>query len=152
MIILRIDGKERFMHKQTACWLLTEDRTSLPADRLQRVTQKFEKWMFCMCLLRVFCLGVLIVFLSMFSCWCYSLFLFFVSSIIWINIEHELWICIPLYPKVLLGAHSEVRAWCTRMHAFAISERHLSNSHEWNRMCCTKGVQERKRSSIFQII
>jgi len=34
---LRIDGKEKFIHKQTACWLFTDDKKSLSADRLRRV-------------------------------------------------------------------------------------------------------------------
>ncbi|CAM4966880.1 unnamed protein product [Rotaria socialis] len=36
---LKIDKNEKYVHKQTACWLLTDDKTTLSADRLQRVQQ-----------------------------------------------------------------------------------------------------------------
>ncbi|CAF4729851.1 unnamed protein product [Rotaria sp. Silwood2] len=36
---LKIGENEKYVHKQTACWLLTDDRTTLSADRLQRVQQ-----------------------------------------------------------------------------------------------------------------
>jgi hypothetical protein len=37
---IQIDGKQKFMHKQTACWLFTDDKKSLSADRLRRVIQQ----------------------------------------------------------------------------------------------------------------
>ena len=40
---VQIDGKEKFMHKQTACWLFTEEKTALSADRLRRVIQQNKK-------------------------------------------------------------------------------------------------------------
>jgi hypothetical protein len=39
---VRIEGKEKFLHKQTACWLLTEEKHSLSADRVMRVMQKLD--------------------------------------------------------------------------------------------------------------
>lgn len=33
------DSQQLFLHKQTACWLLSEDKTSLSSDRLSRVMQ-----------------------------------------------------------------------------------------------------------------
>ena len=35
--IIKIDGEEKFIHKQAAIWLLQEEKTFLSADRLQRV-------------------------------------------------------------------------------------------------------------------
>lgn len=37
---LEINRKKKFMHKQTACWILTENKSVLSNDRLTRVTQK----------------------------------------------------------------------------------------------------------------
>ncbi|CAF2950946.1 unnamed protein product [Rotaria sp. Silwood2] len=37
---VEIDGKRKFIHKQTACWLLTENKAALSNDRLTRVMQK----------------------------------------------------------------------------------------------------------------
>ena len=34
---IKIHEKEKYIHKQTACWLLTDSKTSLAADRIQRV-------------------------------------------------------------------------------------------------------------------
>ncbi len=34
---VEIDGKKKFIHKQTACWLLTDEKASLSADRVKRV-------------------------------------------------------------------------------------------------------------------
>ncbi|CAF3897594.1 unnamed protein product [Rotaria sp. Silwood1] len=36
---VEIDGKKKYMHKQTACWLLTDDKAVLSSDRLKRVQQ-----------------------------------------------------------------------------------------------------------------
>jgi len=36
---IEIDGKKKYMHKQTACWLLTDVKADLSADRLKRVQQ-----------------------------------------------------------------------------------------------------------------
>ncbi|CAF2386183.1 unnamed protein product [Rotaria sp. Silwood2] len=36
---VEIDGKKKFIHKQTACWLLTDEKASLSADRVKRVQQ-----------------------------------------------------------------------------------------------------------------
>lgn len=36
---VEIDGKNKFIHKQTACWLLTDEKASLSADRVKRVQQ-----------------------------------------------------------------------------------------------------------------
>ena len=36
---IEIDGKRKYMHKQTACWLLTDVKAELSADRLKRVQQ-----------------------------------------------------------------------------------------------------------------
>jgi hypothetical protein len=36
---VEIDGKIKFIHKQTACWLLTDEKASLSADRVKRVQQ-----------------------------------------------------------------------------------------------------------------
>lgn len=36
---VKIDGNKKYIHKQTACWLLTDDKASLSADRLKRVQQ-----------------------------------------------------------------------------------------------------------------
>lgn len=36
---IEIDGKRKYMHKQTACWLLTDGKAELSADRLKRVQQ-----------------------------------------------------------------------------------------------------------------
>ena len=36
---LEIDGKRKYTHKQTACWLLTDVKAELSADRLKRVQQ-----------------------------------------------------------------------------------------------------------------
>ncbi|CAM4930197.1 unnamed protein product [Rotaria socialis] len=37
---LEIKRKKKFIHKQTACWILTENKSVLSNDRLTRVTQK----------------------------------------------------------------------------------------------------------------
>jgi hypothetical protein len=37
---VEIDGKKNFLHKQTACWLLTDEKASLSADRVKRVQQE----------------------------------------------------------------------------------------------------------------
>ncbi|CAF1568961.1 unnamed protein product [Rotaria magnacalcarata] len=34
-----IDGEKKYIHKQTACWLLTDSKDNLSADRLKRVQQ-----------------------------------------------------------------------------------------------------------------
>ena len=34
---IRVGDSEKFMHKQTACWLSTDEKKTLSADRLQRV-------------------------------------------------------------------------------------------------------------------
>jgi hypothetical protein len=34
---LSINNEEKFLHKQTGCWLLEKDKTSLSVDRLSRV-------------------------------------------------------------------------------------------------------------------
>lgn len=39
---VRIEEKEKFLHKQTACWLLTEEKHSLSADRVLRVMQNLD--------------------------------------------------------------------------------------------------------------
>ncbi|CAF4106901.1 unnamed protein product [Rotaria sp. Silwood2] len=36
---VEIDGKKKYVHKQTACWLLTDKKPILSADRLKRVQQ-----------------------------------------------------------------------------------------------------------------
>jgi hypothetical protein len=36
---VEIDGNQKYIHKQTACWLLTDEKASLSADRLKRVQQ-----------------------------------------------------------------------------------------------------------------
>ncbi|CAF3392878.1 unnamed protein product [Rotaria sp. Silwood2] len=36
---VEIDKKKKFMHKQTACWLLTDNKAALSSDRLIRVQQ-----------------------------------------------------------------------------------------------------------------
>jgi hypothetical protein len=36
---VEIDGKKKFIHKQTACWLLTDQKSSLSSDRVKRVQQ-----------------------------------------------------------------------------------------------------------------
>ena len=36
---VEIDGKRKYIHKQTACWLLTDTDSRLSADRLRRVQQ-----------------------------------------------------------------------------------------------------------------
>ena len=36
---VQIDGKKKYIHKQTACWLLTDSNNRLSADRLRRVQQ-----------------------------------------------------------------------------------------------------------------
>ncbi|CAF2756191.1 unnamed protein product [Rotaria sp. Silwood2] len=40
---IKIDGNEKYMHKQTACWLFTDSKEKLSADRLQRVKQAGKK-------------------------------------------------------------------------------------------------------------
>ena len=35
--VIQIDGDEKFIHKQADMWLLQGDKSSLSADRLQRV-------------------------------------------------------------------------------------------------------------------
>ncbi|CAF2861167.1 unnamed protein product [Rotaria sp. Silwood2] len=35
-----INKQNKFLHKQTACWLLEKDKSSLPADRLSRVQEQ----------------------------------------------------------------------------------------------------------------
>ena len=37
---IAINGKTKFLHKQTACWLLTQEKSSLSSDRLTRVRTK----------------------------------------------------------------------------------------------------------------
>ena len=37
---VKINGKRKFIHKQTACWLLSENKTVLSNDRVTRVMQK----------------------------------------------------------------------------------------------------------------
>ncbi|CAF1330428.1 unnamed protein product [Adineta steineri] len=34
---IKHDGKKKFMRKQTACWLLTDNKPTLSADRLHRI-------------------------------------------------------------------------------------------------------------------
>ena len=34
---IKINGKVKYIHKQTACWILTDENERLPADRLFRV-------------------------------------------------------------------------------------------------------------------
>ena len=36
---INIDGKMKYVHKQTACWMSTDEKASLSADRLHRVQQ-----------------------------------------------------------------------------------------------------------------
>ena len=36
---VEIDGKKKFIHKQTACWLFTDEKSVLSADRIKRVQQ-----------------------------------------------------------------------------------------------------------------
>jgi hypothetical protein len=36
---VQIDGKTKSIHKETACWLLTDRARRLPADRLSRVIE-----------------------------------------------------------------------------------------------------------------
>lgn len=36
---IKIDGRKKMIHKQTACWLLTDDKAKLSSDRTQRVRQ-----------------------------------------------------------------------------------------------------------------
>ncbi|CAF2257375.1 unnamed protein product [Rotaria magnacalcarata] len=36
---VEIDNKKKYIHKQTACWLLTDNKANLSADRLKRVQQ-----------------------------------------------------------------------------------------------------------------
>ncbi|CAF1253288.1 unnamed protein product, partial [Rotaria magnacalcarata] len=36
---VEIDGEKKYIHKQTACWLLTDSKDNLSADRLKRVQQ-----------------------------------------------------------------------------------------------------------------
>ena len=36
---ITIDGRRKYVHKQTACWLLTDSKTHLSSDRLERVQQ-----------------------------------------------------------------------------------------------------------------
>jgi len=36
---VEIDGKKKYIHKQTACWVLTDNKASLSSDRLKRVQQ-----------------------------------------------------------------------------------------------------------------
>jgi cobalamin biosynthesis protein CobT len=38
-----INGKVKFIHKRTACWILTKEENKLSADRLTRVTQMNKK-------------------------------------------------------------------------------------------------------------
>ncbi|CAF2145629.1 unnamed protein product, partial [Rotaria magnacalcarata] len=35
-----IKKQNKFLHKQTACWFLEKDKSSLPADRLSRVQEQ----------------------------------------------------------------------------------------------------------------
>ncbi|CAF4170964.1 unnamed protein product [Rotaria sp. Silwood2] len=37
---VELDGKTKFIHKQTACWILTENKAALSNDRLTRMMQK----------------------------------------------------------------------------------------------------------------
>ncbi|CAF3629800.1 unnamed protein product [Rotaria sp. Silwood1] len=37
---INVDGNEKYMHKQTASWLLTDNKPTLSADRLQRVQKR----------------------------------------------------------------------------------------------------------------
>ena len=36
---IAIDGRRKYVHKQTACWLLTDTKAHLSSDRLERVQQ-----------------------------------------------------------------------------------------------------------------
>ena len=36
---IHINGTEKMMHKQTACWHFTEEKKSLSADRVRRVIE-----------------------------------------------------------------------------------------------------------------
>ena len=40
---MKINGQQKFMHKQSACWLLTDKVMQLSKDRLSRVIQTSEK-------------------------------------------------------------------------------------------------------------
>ena len=40
---LKINDMNKFLHKSTACYLLTRDNNSLSADRLSRVIQTSKK-------------------------------------------------------------------------------------------------------------
>ncbi len=40
---IRVNGVKKFLHKSTACYLLTKDNNSLSADRLSRVIQTSKK-------------------------------------------------------------------------------------------------------------
>ena len=37
---IKVNNTDKFLHKSTACYLLTKDNNSLSADRLSRVIQK----------------------------------------------------------------------------------------------------------------
>jgi len=38
--LVNIDGKKKYLHKNTACWYLTNETHKLSSDRLNRVMQK----------------------------------------------------------------------------------------------------------------
>ena len=40
---VQINNKTKFIHKQTACWLLTDKASRLSADRLSRVIETNKK-------------------------------------------------------------------------------------------------------------
>jgi hypothetical protein len=40
---IKVNGVNKFLHKSTACYLLTKDNNSLFADRLSRVIQTSKK-------------------------------------------------------------------------------------------------------------
>ncbi len=40
---IKVNGVNKFLHKSTACYLLTKDNNSLSADRLSRVIQTSKK-------------------------------------------------------------------------------------------------------------
>ena len=40
---VNINGSVEYLHKQSACWLLTDNRSHLSNDRLSRVTQTSRK-------------------------------------------------------------------------------------------------------------
>jgi hypothetical protein len=40
---VQIDEKTKFIHKETACWLLIDKASRLPADRLSRVIETIKE-------------------------------------------------------------------------------------------------------------